>query len=230
MLCRRTRALLSCCLMLATRMDRAWCVDRINRAFETLYRHRYVHAVIPWRGVADVCRQCVRMREKDWCFRARVALARSPWRARVACVPRMRQRQLFSRTLWPQKRKSKNNQPQQTHCSVSDYSKHTNRQLNLNCHCSTHDGSQPSSHYTYSTLHQWPFFNSPHCLHVYLDRRGNSGDATASYAASVCTAFTAAAALLDTIVSATCARRRFFVLAFMAPMAVVTTVKEVVSN
>jgi hypothetical protein len=95
--------LLSCCLMLATRMDRAWCVDRINRALETLYRHTYMHAVIPWRGVADVCRQCVRMREKDWCCRARVTLARSPWRARVACVPRMRLRQLFSRTLLSQR-------------------------------------------------------------------------------------------------------------------------------
>jgi hypothetical protein len=38
------------------------------------------------------------MREKDWRCRARVTPARSPWRAHVACVPRLRQRQSFLRT------------------------------------------------------------------------------------------------------------------------------------
>ena len=32
----------------------------------------------------------VRMRKKDWYCRARVILARLPWRAHVACVPRLR--------------------------------------------------------------------------------------------------------------------------------------------
>ncbi len=37
------------------------------------------------------------MRSKDWYCRATVTPARSPWRAHVACVPRLRQRQSFSR-------------------------------------------------------------------------------------------------------------------------------------
>ena len=37
------------------------------------------------------------MRAKAWRCRDRVTLARLPWRAHVACVPRLRQRQSFSR-------------------------------------------------------------------------------------------------------------------------------------
>ncbi len=36
---------------------------------------------------------------------ARVTLARSPWRAHVACVPRLRQRQSYTRALLSQKQK-----------------------------------------------------------------------------------------------------------------------------
>ena len=40
------------------------------------------------------------MRSKDWRCRARFAPAKSPWRALVACVPRLRQRQSFLHTLF----------------------------------------------------------------------------------------------------------------------------------
>ena len=35
------------------------------------------------------------VREKDWCCSVRVTPVRSPWRAHIACVPRLRQRQFF---------------------------------------------------------------------------------------------------------------------------------------
>ena len=54
-------------------------------------------------GVADVRRQSVRAHSKDWHCRTRVTPARLPWRAHVARVPRLRQRQSFSRTLLSQK-------------------------------------------------------------------------------------------------------------------------------
>ncbi len=38
----------------------------------------------------------------DWRCRARVTLARTPWRAHVACVSRLRQRPTFSHTYPPQ--------------------------------------------------------------------------------------------------------------------------------
>jgi hypothetical protein len=49
-------------------------------------------------------RACIR--SKDWRCRARVTPARSPWRAHVACIPRLRQRQSFSRMLLSQKSKT----------------------------------------------------------------------------------------------------------------------------
>ncbi len=45
-------------------------------------------------------------REKDWRCQPQVAPARSLWRAHVACVPRVRRRQSFSRTVLSQKPKS----------------------------------------------------------------------------------------------------------------------------
>jgi hypothetical protein len=45
----------------------------------------------------DFCFCDNNVREKDWHSRARVTPARLPWRAHVACVPRLRQRQSFSR-------------------------------------------------------------------------------------------------------------------------------------
>ncbi len=51
-------------------------------------------------------KQSVCAHSKDWRCRARVTPVRSPWRALVACVPHLRQRQSFSRTLLPQKPKS----------------------------------------------------------------------------------------------------------------------------
>ena len=49
-------------------------------------------------------RACIR--EKDWRCRARVTTARSPWRAHVAYIPRLRQHQSFSRMLLSQKSKT----------------------------------------------------------------------------------------------------------------------------
>jgi hypothetical protein len=46
-------------------------------------------------------------RSKDWRCRERVTPARSPWRAHVACIPHLRQRQSFSRMLLSQKIKNK---------------------------------------------------------------------------------------------------------------------------
>ena len=43
------------------------------------------------------------MRKKDWRCHKRVTPARSPWRAHVACIPCLRQRQSFSRMLLSQK-------------------------------------------------------------------------------------------------------------------------------
>ena len=51
------------------------------------------------QGVADVRRQSVHARSKDWRCRVRVTPARSPCLAHVACVPRLRQRQSISRAL-----------------------------------------------------------------------------------------------------------------------------------
>ena len=44
---------------------------------------------------------------KDWRCCARVTPARSPWRARVACIPHVWQRQSFSRLLLSQKSKTR---------------------------------------------------------------------------------------------------------------------------
>ena len=49
-------------------------------------------------------RACIR--SMDWRFRTRVTPARSPWRAHVACIPRLRQRQSFLRMLLSQKSKA----------------------------------------------------------------------------------------------------------------------------
>ena len=49
-------------------------------------------------------RACIR--SKDWRCRARVTPARSPWRAHVTCIPRLRQRKSFSRMLLSQKSKT----------------------------------------------------------------------------------------------------------------------------
>ena len=46
-------------------------------------------------------RACIR--SMDWRCCARVTPARSPWRAHVACIPRLRQRQSFLRMLLSQK-------------------------------------------------------------------------------------------------------------------------------
>ena len=53
-------------------------------------------------GVADARKWSVCTHSMDWRCRARVTPARSPWRAHVACAPRLRQRQSFSRMLLSQ--------------------------------------------------------------------------------------------------------------------------------
>ncbi len=50
--------------------------------------------------------QSVCMRSKYWRCRARVTLVRSPWRAHVACVPRLKQRHSFSQMLLSQQPKT----------------------------------------------------------------------------------------------------------------------------
>ncbi len=55
------------------------------------------HAHIGADYSTDVCFCDNSMRSKDWRCRGRVTPARSPWRAHVACAPRLRQRQSFER-------------------------------------------------------------------------------------------------------------------------------------
>jgi hypothetical protein len=62
-----------------------------------------------------VRRQSECAHSKHWRCRVRFTPARSPWRAHVTCVPRLRQRQSFSRTLSSQKPK--------THTSATPISK-----------------------------------------------------------------------------------------------------------
>ena len=61
-----------------------------------------VHVRVVARWLADVHRQSLCAHSKDWRCRAQVTLARSPCRAHVACIQRLRQRQSFSRTLLSQ--------------------------------------------------------------------------------------------------------------------------------
>jgi hypothetical protein len=58
---------------------------------------------------------------KDWRCRGRVTLARSPLRAHAACVPSLRQRQPFSRTLWLQQQKQVVSSPYVTTYSTSGH-------------------------------------------------------------------------------------------------------------
>ncbi len=91
-------------------------LDRLNnkRTGTVLRKHSNLHS--------KHCTQCTQsrggyslilrnqracIRSKDWRCRARVTPARSPWRAHVACIPRLRQRQSFSRMLVSQKSKTR---------------------------------------------------------------------------------------------------------------------------
>ena len=74
-------------------------------AFESMSRLGAVRARLHVdKLILQYQRACIR--EKDWRYRARVSPARSPWRAHVTCVPRLRQRQSFSRMLLSQKSKT----------------------------------------------------------------------------------------------------------------------------